>query len=226
MRIADLLLGIAVPAVCELCGRQLADGETWLCMHCMASLPLCTADRESIRLQKLPRTAPIVHLDTLLTYAHDNATGALIRLGKYGDRPDIMERLGDMLGRQAADRGILADADVVVPVPMHWWKRCRRGYNQAEIIAGRVGAIAGCPVIPLLKAVKGHKTQTRRSGESRLTNVENTFGLTDPSGVAGRHVVVVDDILTTGATITEAIRALSAASPRAITVLTIASTSR
>ena len=224
MKLLDLIFGFVAPPVCELCGRTLAPGERMLCLHCLASLPLCMGSREDMRLARLPRTAPIRTFDTLLTYAHDNAAGTLIRAGKYGDRPEIMEFLGDLLARQAMEAGLLSGADAVVAVPMHRWKRWHRGYNQAALVAGRISAISGIPEVPLLKAVKGHRSQTRRSGEERRQNVAGIFAVDDPAAVAGRHIVLIDDILTTGATLSEAIKELTTAGAGAITVLTIAAT--
>lgn len=226
MRLLDIITGFAVPPVCELCRRQLAPGETWICAHCLADLPLCLADRSDMRLTRLPRTAPIASVDTLLTYAHDNAAGALIRAGKYGDRPELMSRLGRLLAENMVARGSLSGVEAIVPVPMHWWKRLRRGYNQAELIARELSRATGIPVQSLLRATRGHKSQTRRTGHERLYNVEGTFEAINPEAVAGRHVAVVDDILTTGATLSEAVRALCEGEPRAISVVTLAATVR
>lgn len=226
MRFLDLITGFAVPAVCELCHRQLAPGETWLCVHCLADLPLCLANRDDLRLTRLPRTAPIAAVDTLLTYSHDNAAGTLIRAAKYADRPELMARMARLLAESVVARGTLSGVDVLVPVPMHWWKRLRRGYNQAEIIARELSRATGIPVEPLLRATRGHRSQTRRSAHDRLHNVEGTFVAPRPEAIAGRHVAVVDDILTTGATLSEAARALGEGAPRAITVVTLAATVR
>lgn len=220
----NILTSFIAPNVCLLCGRQLADGERLLCLHCLAALPFCHADREEMRLRKLPRTAPVATFDTLLSYDKTNGTATLIRNGKYNDRPEIIEYLAEMLASRLAANGSLADADCLVAVPMHWWKRLRRGYNQASIVAETVGRRLGLPVEPLLKAVRGHRSQTLHSGSERLHNVDNTLAVTDPARVAGRHIVLVDDILTTGATITEAIRALHSSSPSAISIITLAAT--
>lgn len=224
MRIIDLLTGFVAPAVCDLCGCNLADGETWLCLPCLASLPVMLDDREEIRISRLPRTAPIAAFDTMLAYTRTNHTARLILEGKYGDRPEIIDHLGYMFGERLAAAATLADVDCIVPVAMHWRKRLRRGYNQAEILARAVARATGLPVELNLKAVKPHAVQSRRSASERMHNLDNTLVVPDKRKVAGRHIALIDDILTTGATISEAIRALEVASPRAITVLTLATT--
>ena len=214
------LFHLLAPRLCHCCGRLLVEGEEDFCLACLADAPVCITPPDILRMQRLPRAAPVGAVHTWLAYSNSAPLPSLIRRGKYGGRPDIISALGRVLAARVAPA--IAGADLIVPVPMHWFKRLRRGFNQAQIIAMHLHRAAGVPLGSPLRAVRGHNTQSRRSATVRAANVAGMFALVDPDAVAGRHVVLVDDILTTGATLSEAIRALLPGGPRSITVVTLA----
>lgn len=135
---------------------------------------------------------------------------ALIREAKYGNRPALARRLGAMFAAELAiDRPSALEAvDVLLPVPMHWFKQLRRGYNQSEEVARGIADVCGAEIADNLRAVRSHATQTRRSRQGRLHNLQGTIECIHPDELAGLNVCLVDDIVTTGATLTECIAAL------------------
>lgn len=207
-----------------MCGRELVTGERKLCLHCEADLPTWSSSLDELRAQRFPRSAPIKGVWPWLVYTHDSPSSQLIRRGKFNDRPDIIEELARRYGVRLMTMQALAGVDALVPIPMHWWKRLRRGYNQAEIIADKISEESGIPVIRLLKAKRSHSMQSRKSGNERQANVAGIFELRAVDFPASGHIALVDDILTTGATLSEAIKTLSELKPASITILSLAAT--
>lgn len=221
MGILDVLTGMMLPRQCEICGRDLLAGEHTLCVHCVAALPVCREPEADLRASRITRGAAVGRVYPWLSYTHDNDVARIVRLGKYNNRPDIFARLGDMLGRHLVAIGCLDGVDALIPVPMHWFKRMRRGYNQAELIAMAISARTGIPVLRgALKAVRAHHRQAGSGREERAANVRGSFRAT--RDLRGMHVAVVDDILTTGATVSAAVDALAERCPRLISVFTLA----
>ena len=211
--------------VCRVCGRELVSGERCLCLHCVSAIPLWSASVDDLRAHRFPRTAPVAAVLPWMVYNNADPVCALIRDGKFNDRPELIDHLASRYAAWLLEKGLLRDIDVIMPVPMHWWKRLRRGYNQAEIIARRISRASGIPVANALRAVRSHAVQSRQSGAERAANVAGIFALTPSHGLcSGLRIALVDDILTTGSTLSEACRALAPLSPAHITVLPLAAT--
>lgn len=211
--------------VCRACGRELVKGENTLCLHCVADIPLWSGSEADLRAARLPRNAPVARVIPWLAYSNSDPVCALIREGKFNDRPELIEDLAKRFAKSLAGSDSLCGVDAIVPVPMHWWKRMLRGYNQAEIIADIIARESGIPMIKAIRAVRSHSVQSRKSGQERAANVSGIFALRKNSKIApGSHIAVVDDILTTGATLSEAIKTLNSLNPAAVTILTLAAT--
>ncbi len=224
-----MLLSFLLPPVCELCGRELVAGERLLCFGCLAGLapaggafpPAVTSPLRD----RLPRNMKITACGAWAIYRPDSATARLIKRGKYDNRPDIIRRLGAEWGTVLAAGDALEGIDALQPVPMHILKRLRRGYNQATIIAREISRATGVPVIDAMRATRGHSSQTRATATGRASNVRDIFSVTRAAAVAGRHIALVDDIVTTGATLSEAASALHRAGVASVSVLTLAASS-
>ncbi len=210
-----------LPAVCEGCGRRLARGERGVCAVCLGDLAWHVIDGDALR-ERLPRRLPIGRCMSWTAYRREATAARLIKRGKYGGRPDLIEELAEIYARRLVAEGALEGVDALQAVPMHWWKRLRRGYNQADLIARQLSRITGVPVVKVLKAVRGHSSQTRRTAAGRAKNVEGMFAVGRPELVAGLHVALVDDVITTGSTLSEAAYALAAAGVARISVVTLA----
>ena len=210
--------------ICCVCGRELVDGERKICLQCMSDAPEWRGSNVDLRAHRFPRTLPIEGVWPWLAYSNSDPICSLIRRGKFDDRPDIIEELARRYaGRLVAD-GRLDGIDAIVPVAMHWWKRMTRGYNQAALIADQISQVSGIPVVDALKASR-HAVQSRKNAAEREANVAGKFALRAAHGLMpASHIAIVDDILTTGATLTAAMTALKAADPERFTVLTLAAT--
>lgn len=212
-------------SVCRICDRELVAGEKMICLHCENHFPLWAASNADLRAHRLPRTAPIDGVWPWLAYSNADPVCGLIREGKFNDRPELIEELSRRYALWLQSKGCLNGIHAIVPVPMHWWKRMVRGYNQAELIAQTITDVTGLPTVKALKAVRSHSVQSRKSGAARASNVKGIFALNPRYKLSpGIRIALVDDIITTGSTISEAVNTIQAVGPSSITVLSLAAT--
>jgi len=145
---------------------------------------------------------------------------ALRRL-KYQDRSDLARPLGDLLRRAARDAALRAD--LVVPVPLHPTRLAERGYNQAALLGAAAARELGAPLeARALLRTRPTSQQARLPRAQRLENVTGAFRVRVPAQVRGRHVVLVDDVATTGATLAACLAALRESGAAAVTALVVA----
>jgi len=126
----------------------------------------------------------------------------LIHNLKYKGIKEVGYELGRIYGLSLKSSGFTADVDQIIPVPLHLSKKRIRGFNQSDIISMGIADVTGLPVDTVsLARIKVSATQTKRSRYDRWTNVEDIFHVTDPEIIKGRHILLVDDVITTGSTI-------------------------
>jgi ComF family protein len=149
----------------------------------------------------------------------------LIHHLKYHRRWGVGEELADRLLALERVKGLMQETDVIVAVPLHWRRQLVRGYNQAEVIARHLGR-AGPRRIPVarpVRRVRNTETQTHlHSHAKRAQNLREAFALVDGRSIAGRHVTVVDDVWTTGATMQAMARVLKGAGPASLSAIVVA----
>lgn len=220
------LAGIIWPRTCEVCGRTLVDGEEMLCLHCLSGLPrtgLHRSDFNSIH-QRLAGGARIERAGAFMVYRRQGEYSALIRRGKYNSRPDLLRGLTALYAAELKPDDFFDGIDVILPVPMHTLKRLRRGYNQSDIIAETLSRHTGIPVGDNLRARRGHSTQTRRSAFDRYSNVKGLFTVDHPEELDGLHLLLVDDVITSGSTLLACAEAVARTTTGTrISILTLAS---
>lgn len=155
--------------------------------------------------------------------AYEGALRELIHLFKYGGMRPLAKPLGEMLA-SAIPRD--QSFDCVVPVPLHWRRRLGRGFNQSELLAEAVARRYAVPVVNAARRRKATAVQAGLSNAGRRQNVAGAFEVRRRSLVAGRRVLVVDDVMTTGATASACAAALKRAGARQVAVLTLARVDR
>jgi ComF family protein len=195
------LLHLIVPAPCLACGRPLAVR--------VAPLGLCEGCRGRLRpVGRVPGP------DLLAVWAYEPPLDAVILALKFRR----LEYLGGHLAEAAAARlgSQLDGVEVAVAVPIHWRRRLARGYNQAEAMARPLARRLGIPFAAALSRPRPAPPQTRLGRRARLANLRGAFRVRRPRAVAGRRVLLVDDVATTGATLAEAARALRDAGAAAV----------
>ncbi len=237
----DLARGVAhliYPNACLICAAPEPEDVPFRHGLCPACLTAVASDPH----ETCPWCAATVgpHTDTAAgctaCRSHSFAFERAFRLGPYGDRlRDAIlhtkhgtgEPLAEMLGRVLAEaRGsalLAAGVEVVVPVPLHWARRWSRGYNQAEAIGRELAAAVGLPHdAGVLRRVKPTPQQAQPSATARRENVRGAFRANPGARVAGRAVLLVDDVMTTGSTAAEAARALREAGAARVVVAVLA----
>ncbi len=223
----DALLGMIYPNVCEICGTSLVNGEKIICSHCNIAMPRTGIhnDRFNHIHQRLFCHAPILNAGAMFYYYKNDSYARLIHKLKYNNRREIGRELGRMYARELAADSFFSGIDILIPVPVHWSKLISRGYNQAAIIAEGISDVTSIPVGDHLKAVKRHPTQTRRGALARWENSEGIYRACHSDELVDRHVLIIDDVVTTGATLIHCCEAIHAASPSTtISVLTLGAT--
>ena len=201
--------------------------ERFLCLHCLSDLPEThfaqlgrnpMADRfNGVMSRHIPHGVEVPYLHAAALFFYDSESGyrkipqalkyrAALRLGRHFAR---------MLGKRLACSEIFKDTDAVIPVPLHWTRALKRGYNQAEVIASEVAAALGAPMVPgVLRRRRRTRSQTHVAVDEKAANVSGAFALRKCSGVLPyRHVLLVDDTFTTGATLAECAATLLPALP-------------
>lgn len=218
------MLDFAFPATCHVCDGKLAPHERFVCTHCLSTLPRTGFHRRSPNPmeERLAGRFRFEKATGHFFYSRDSAFSTLIQDMKYRNYPAIGNLLGKTVAEELFPTGFFSDIDLIVPVPMHYLKQAVRGYNQTFHIADGLGEALGIEVSHSLKAIKSHQTQTSLSGEQRRVNTSGIFKVEDGARLEGKHLLLLDDICTTGATLSSAGEAINVAVPSArLTVMTL-----
>jgi ComF family protein len=229
-----LALDVALPPLCPAC-RDVVGESKGLCASCWSKLspierPFCERlgipfvyDPGPGMLSMQAIADPPAYTRARAAVRYDDVARALVHALKYGDRLDLAPVMGGWMARAGKD--LLADADVIVPVPLHWRRGWARRFNQSAALAKIISAASDVPMaFEALKRVKPTRQQVGLSKSERALNVQGAFRV--PSAgkfeVARRRAVLVDDVLTSGATVDACARILLRAGARQVDVLTFA----
>lgn len=192
------------PKICDACGKSLRRQEHVLCTSCLAKLPRTAyhKDKDSELAQVFWGRIPVEHITALMHFVKGSNYRKLIHKLKYQNRPDIGVFLGRELGSELHVSALFDDVDFIVPVPLHPDRLKTRGYNQAEMIGKGLSETMKIPqdTDNFFRAVST-TTQTRKNRFDRWENVAEVFQVKDESMFTNKHILLVDDVITTGATI-------------------------
>lgn len=191
------------PETCEVCGNSLRYGEHLVCTDCLLDIPkIHLHNLEHNPVEKIfAGQVPFVRATAFFNYQKHNEYAYLIHKLKYNGRNDIGLFLGEMFGIALQQSGFLDDIDAIVPIPLHPKRQRKRGYNQSTIVAKGISNISNIEIFEnaVIRAVYTN-TQTRKNKEERAQNVKGIFEVSNASQINGKHVLILDDVITTGAT--------------------------
>lgn len=193
------------PTYCVVCGSRLRDEERGICLPCDLGMPRTHFHRQTGNPVEKAfwGKCPLVRGTSFFYYYRGDTFPRVLFHLKYHNRPDLGIVMGQLMARELQPDGFFEGIDVLVPVPLHPRKQAARGYNQSERLARGISLITGIPVeSSLLARVRYTETQTRKSMSARFDNLQQVFELRQPLLFEGKHVLLIDDVLTTGATLT------------------------
>lgn len=222
MKIKDLLTSAAsvfMPRNCSVCGKPLALDEKFICRRCLMDIP--RTHYEDIPFnpfdQLMAGKVPIERCASYFFYHKNDPYASILHDTKYRNMPTLGRWLTERATREMLPSHFFDGIDAVVPVPLHYTKLASRGYNQSQYLAEGISRATGIPVIKALKAVHEHSTQTHKDAAERMMNTQGMYAANKRrcKGLDGKHLLIVDDVVTTGSTLLACATALKTAIPTA-----------
>ena len=203
-RYTEDLINLLFPELCNGCGKLLYHGEKEICTKCLYDLPYTDFHlyEDNLVAKQLWGRLPVNAAMAMLYFKKGTKVQNLIHGLKYDGKTEIGIRLGKLLAKKLSQSELYADIDIVIPVPLHQKKLRLRGYNQSEYIA--TGLAEDLDVSVSTKNLlrnKSTETQTKKARYTRFENMQDVFSVIKPEELADKHILLVDDVITTGATL-------------------------
>ena len=228
LKFLNHIVNLFYPRVCAACGNLLMSNEETVCLTCRYLLPktLYEKNADNPLAQMFYGQIEFHAVTAEFFFSKTGKVQHLLHQLKYEGNKDAGVFLGQQIGKSIKGAELFHGIDYLVPIPLHPKKEHLRGYNQSYVIAQGVEEIAGIPIMrDCLYRKVFTSTQTKKSREERWDNVKDIFDIKDYERLKGKHVLLIDDVLTTGATLLAAGKMLSQISGIKISVATAACTS-
>jgi len=227
------VLNLLYPPHCAICRADTSSG-VHLCAACWKTAPvisppfcqICSEPAEGAI--ETAFTCPKCldrgfHFDNAIAaYRSAGVVRETIHRFKYNQKYYLRHVLGEWLADNLADARLQAPFDGIVPVPLHPTRERERGFNQARVLAKILARRTDAPLLDVLRRIRYTTTQTRLDRETRIRNLRNAFRLREKAAVRGLHLLLIDDVLTTGSTVDECARVLKAAGAASVRVVAVA----
>ncbi|TFG40561.1 MAG: ComF family protein [Bacteroidia bacterium] len=221
----DDFISLLFPRLCYACGNHLLRNETLICTECYVIIPRTNYHKEETNpvAQLFWGRCQIEKAAAFSFYNKGSRIQNLIHSLKYKGIKEIGFELGRIYALSLKSSGFITDIDLIIPVPLHPVKKRIRGFNQSDLISTGIAEVTGLPVdTGSLTRSAMSASQTRRSRYDRWTNVEGIFHVTEPARITGQHILLVDDVVTTGSTIESCANELLKVKGVRVSVLAIA----
>lgn len=198
------IFNLFYPELCSICKSQLVKGEKAICISCISDLPItnfCNLTNNTVETSFYGRI-PIEEATALFYFFKKGSIQELIHNLKYRNQQQVGTVLGEWLGDDLLQSNRFKNLDFIVPVPLHQKKMKKRGYNQVTTFGQSLSKKLNVPYNDtILKRITSTKTQTKRLRFDRWKNVQELFVVEQPEFVENKHILLIDDIITTGATL-------------------------
>jgi ComF family protein len=202
--IKEALLHLAFPHVCEGCGTDTLQKDHYLCVHCLDALPkTCYPLHDDNPVEQLFwGRLPIEKAAAQYYFTKESTVQHLVHSFKYQGHQELGRYLGRLMGHELLASPRFRDIDALVPLPLHPLKERKRGFNQAAVLCEGIATVMSKPVLgSVVVRSEFTETQTHKSRVERWQNMQGKFRLADPRPLEGKHILLVDDVVTTGATL-------------------------
>jgi len=202
--IKESLLQVLFPHVCDGCGSDLLSLESQLCLHCLASLPETKFEKHAgnpVEKMFYGRLS-LINATAQFYFTKESLVQKLMHQFKYRSNKDLGLQLGRLMGIALKESNRFENVDALVPLPLFPSKEKGRGYNQATVLCEGIAGIFSRPVLKNIITRSQHTdTQTKKGRIDRWKNIEGKFELGDTSFIQNKHLLLIDDVVTTGATL-------------------------
>ena len=224
------LLDLISPRLCVICGHRLSVTEEVICSKCNLHLPRTFFQQdpyENVMAKLFWGQIPVERATALFYFEAHAETANIIYELKYKNHPEIGEVMGRMMAKELQPSGFFDGIDAIVPVPLAKKRQRQRGYNQSVEIARGVSAITQLPIYnKVVRRTVFEGSQTNKGRWERNENVEKVFQLADDDNMDGKHLLIIDDVVTTGATVIACAKELVKAGNVKVSVLALGLASR
>lgn len=213
------------PRTCAMCNNRLGTTETDICTCCLRSLHRVgyPEDQRHGVIERLFWGRIPIERATSFFYYDSKEAQHLIHCLKYDGRPHTGQTLAMIFAKEMQHTDFFEGIDGIISLPLHWRKKHKRGYNQSDYIAKGLSDITGIPVLKhVVKRIRNNPSQTHLNHQEREENVRGIFQLKHPDQVMNQHILLVDDVLTTGSTLTSCATELAVAENVRISIFTLA----
>lgn len=222
------ILDFFFPRQCCMCGNRLSRQEHSICYSCLIHLPY--TDYHTVEHSALEKQFwglfPIEKAVAMFHHDGEKTRNIIYNIKYYG-HPNVGTYLASLYAETLKESHFFDDIDAIIPLPLHWKRQIKRGYNQSHYIAEGIQKATGLPIYNnVVKRVLNNPSQTHLTAQQRLENVKDIFLLKHPEKIADKHLLLVDDVTTTGATLTSCAKELAKAPNVKISILTLAVAAR
>lgn len=217
---------MVMPRVCPVCQQALGTDETWLCRKCLEALPRTRYEQVEFNTMEQHFAGKVVieRATAYFFYEKGAPYASILHDIKYHNMPRMGRWLTARAVRDMEASHFFDTIDVVTAVPLHRSKLARRGYNQSEYLARGITDALGIPYAEVLTAIRPHSTQTHKGAMERWQNIQGNYAIDEKkaSTLAGKHILLVDDVITTGATLTACSSLLKSIPGTTVSLFTLA----
>ena len=221
------ILDAVFPPLCQVCRDRLVEGERLLCAGCIADL--CVSKYKDIHNNSLAKSYwgvfPVESALTVYNFSIGNKLAEIIHQMKYFHNEELCRFMGEIIAYDARVEELLCEADALIPIPITAEREKHRGYNQSLLICEGICRTRKMEIVTdILRRRLFYSTQTAMNRQQRSKNIQGAFEMANGEKLSGKHVVLVDDIITTGATTRECLYVLRSVKGIKISVLALGST--